>query len=126
MDKLKLVLIDDEMEFVKALSDFFSFRGYDVRVALRGNSGLQVVEEQQPDVVLMDLKMPGMDGDEVLVHIHECSPRTKVIIITAYADDGITRDRLLAQGAFAHFEKPLTSMRQLMEKVEQAAGRSSR
>ncbi len=120
MEKIRLVLIDDELEFVKALSDFFSLRGYEVTVALRGSSGLHVIEEQQPEIVLMDLKMPGMDGDEVLVHIHERSPRTKVIIITAYEDNGVTRDRLLALGAFAHFEKPLTSVRQLAEMVDQA------
>lgn len=122
MEPIKLVFIDDEMEFVKALSDFFRVRGCHVAVALRAGSGLNLIREQQPDVVLMDLKMPGMDGDEALALIPELSPRTKVIIITAY-DHAATRDRLLALGAFAHFDKPLASVRQLADTVERAAGR---
>lgn len=112
-----LVVIDDEMEFTKVLDQFFSMRGYDVHVALRGNSGLQLIKQHRPDVVLVDLKMPGMDGDEVLRHIRRDYPQTKVIVITAY-DDGETRDRLLALGAFAHLEKPLRSITALAETVK--------
>lgn len=115
----KLVVIDDELEFAKVLDDFFRARGYEVSVALRGTSGLQLVEQQQPDVVVMDLKMPGMDGDEVLKRIRDKHLKTKVIIVTAY-DDGTTRDRLLTLGAFAHFEKPLQSILVLDEAIKQA------
>ena len=123
MERIKLVLIDDELEFVKALSDYFRIRGYQVAVALRAGSGLSLIRERQPDVVLMDLKMPGMDGDEALALIRQQSPRTNVIIISAYDDHGATRDRLLALGAFAHFDKPLASIRLLAKTVAQAAGR---
>ena len=114
-----LVLIDDELEFVKALDQFFSARGYEVHVALRGSSGLQLVEEHHPDVVLMDLKMPGMDGDEVLIRLRKEHPRVKVVVITAY-DEASTKDRLTALGAFAHLEKPLPSMRALADVVRSA------
>lgn len=115
----KLVVIDDELEFTKALDQFFHARGYEVHVALRGPSGLQLINDQKPDVVLIDLKMPGMNGDEVLMQIRRQHPKTKVIIITAY-DDGRTRDRLLALGAFAHFEKPLQSILTLAKAVKRA------
>lgn len=115
----KLVIIDDEMEFTKALDQFFRTRGYDVAVALRGAAGLQLIDERKPEVVLVDLKMPGMDGDEVLTHVHRRSPKTKVIIITAY-DEGTTKGRVLSLGAFAHFEKPLRSLVTLAETVKQA------
>ena len=117
-----LVIIDDEMEFTKALDHFFSQRGYEVHVALRGGSGLQLIRQHRPDVVLTDLKMPGMDGDEVLRHICRDYPQTKVIVITAY-DDGATRNRLLALGAFAHLEKPLRSLAMLAETVKGALGK---
>ena len=68
----------------------------------------------------MDLKLPGMDGDEVLKHIRRTHPKTKVIVITAYNDGGKTRDRLLALGAFAHFDKPLSSLRDLADAVKRA------
>ena len=118
----KLVAIDDEMEFTKTIDQFFSARGYEVHVALTGSSGMELVAYHQPDVVLVDLKLPGMDGDEVLQRIRRDHPRTKVIVITAYNDGGKTRDRLLGLGAFAHFDKPLSSLRDLAETVERALG----
>ena len=116
----KLVAIDDEMEFTKTIDQFFGARGYEVHVALTGTSGVELVDYHNPDVVLVDLKLPGMDGDEVLQHIRRTHPQTKVIVITAYNDGGKTRDRLLALGAFAHFDKPLSSLRDLADAVKKA------
>ena len=116
----KIVAIDDEMEFTKTLDHFFSSRGYTVHVALTGTSGLELVQYHQPDVVLVDLKLPGMDGDEILTRIRSTLPKTKVIVITAYNDGGKTRDRLLSLGAFAHFDKPLSSLRDLADAVKRA------
>ena len=116
----KLVAIDDEVEFTKTIDQFFSARGYEVHVALTGTSGVELVDYHKPDVVLVDLKLPGMDGDEILKHIRRTHPSTKVIVITAYNDGGKTRDRLLALGAFAHFDKPLSSLRDLADAVKRA------
>jgi two-component system response regulator (stage 0 sporulation protein F) len=120
MAKPKMVVIDDEIEFSKALDRFFGLRGYEVRIALRGMSAIRLVDEHCPDVVLMDLKMPGMDGDQVLTYIREKHPKAKVIMITAYSDERMTRERLLALGAFAYFEKPVSSIQRLAETVKQA------
>lgn len=116
----KMVAIDDELEFTKTIDQFFSTRGYEVHVAMTGTSGVELVDYHHPDVVLVDLKLPGMDGDEVLQHIRRTHPKTKVIVITAYNDGGKTRDRLLALGAFAHFDKPLSSLRDLADAVKEA------
>ena len=120
MSQPKLVAIDDEVEFTKTLDQFFSSRGYEVHVALTGTSGLELVEYHEPQVVLVDLKLPGMDGDELLSRIRRSHPDTRVIIITAYNDGGKTRERLLSLGAFAHFDKPLTSLRDLADAVKRA------
>ena len=120
-----LVAIDDELEFTKTIDQFFSTRGYEVHVALTGTSGIELVDYHHPDVVLVDLKLPGVDGDEVLKHIRRTHPKTKVIVITAYNDGGKTRDRLLALGAFAHFDKPLSSLRDLAKIVQQAVAPAS-
>jgi CheY-like chemotaxis protein len=117
-----LVTIDDEAEFTKTLEQFFGVRGYTVHVAMTGTSGLQLVEQYHPDVVLVDFKLPGMDGDEVLTRIRQEHPKTKVIVITAYNDGGKTRDRLLSLGAFAHFDKPISSLRDLAETIKRALG----
>lgn len=116
----KLVAIDDEMEFTKTIDQFFGSRGYEVHVALTGTSGLELVNSHAPDVVLVDLKLPGMDGDELLQQIRKTHPKTKVIVITAYNDGGKTRDRLLGLGAFAHFDKPVSSLRDLSETIKRA------
>lgn len=118
----KLVAIDDELEFTRTIEEFFSARGFEVRVALTGTSGLALVEAERPDVVLVDLKLPGLDGDQLLRRIRSTQPHTPVIIITAYNDGGKTRDRLLAEGAFAHFDKPLNSLRELAEAINRALG----
>jgi CheY-like chemotaxis protein len=120
MPKPVLVAIDDEVEFTKTIDQFFSARGYEVHVALTGTSGLELVDYHQPQVVLVDLKLPGMDGDEILQRIRSAHPETRVIVITAYNDGGKTRDRLLGLGAFAHFDKPLSSLRDLADAVKRA------
>ena len=119
-EKPKLVAIDDEVEFTKTIDQFFSQRGFEVHVALTGTSGLEAVDYHKPDVVLVDFKLPGMDGDQILQHIRATHPKTRVIVITAYNDGGKTRDRLLALGAFAHFDKPVSSLRDLAETVKNA------
>ena len=118
----KIVAIDDEIEFTKTLDQFFSTRGYEVHVAMTGTSGIELVDYHKPDVVLVDLKLPGMDGDEILQIITRDYPATKVIVITAYNDGGKTRDRLLGLGAFAHFDKPVSSLRDLFASVQKAVG----
>ena len=112
--------IDDEAEFTKTVQQFFIDRGYDVHVALNGPAGLELVDRHRPPVVLVDLKLPGMDGDEILQRIRATHPATRVIVITAYNDGGKTRDRLLQLGAFAHFDKPISSLRDLAETVKRA------
>ncbi len=120
MSQPVIVAIDDEIEFVKTIAQYFSARGYTVHVALSGTSGIQLVQAQHPDVVLMDLKMPGIDGDVALVRIREIDPKLPGVVITAYSDEGGTRERVLGLGAFAYLEKPLSSVRHLAEVVEQA------
>lgn len=117
-----MVAIDDEREFTRTIDQFFSARGFTVHVAMTGTSGLELVTYHKPDVVLVDLKLPGMDGDEILQAIRKDYPATKVIVITAYNDGGKTRDRLLGLGAFAHFDKPVSSLRDLLATVQKAVG----
>lgn len=115
-----LVIIDDELEFVKIVNRFFSVRGYEVHTAVTGASGLELIDAKLPRVVLVDLKLPGMDGDEVLKRVRRSHPDIKVIVMTAYHDGGKTRDRVLRLGAHAHFDKPLSSLRELSDVVKKA------
>lgn len=120
MAKPTIVAIDDEVEFIDMLTSYFEPRGYDITTAIRGAKGIELVKEKKPDVVLMDLKMPGIDGDEVLSLLKSLVPSPKVIFVTAYDDGGKTKARLLRMGAFAYFDKPIASLKLLEETINSA------
>ncbi|KJS28823.1 MAG: histidine kinase [Desulfatitalea sp. BRH_c12] len=82
----KILIIDDEEANVRVLSLTLRCDGYKVVCALSGEEGLEVFRKESPDLVLTDIKMPGMDGIEVLKHIKKVSPDTEVIIITGHGD----------------------------------------
>ncbi|MEI6863418.1 MAG: response regulator [Candidatus Omnitrophota bacterium] len=121
MTKPRIVAIDDEPEFIDMLESYFGLRGYEINAAVRGVKGIELVKEKNPDVVLMDLKMPGIDGDEVLKLLKSMSASPNVIFITAYDDGGKTKARLLNMGAYACLDKPISSLKALEETVLKAA-----
>jgi CheY-like chemotaxis protein len=121
MSKPRIVAIDDEAEFLDILRDYFEPRGYRLSAAVRGAKGIELVKEERPDVVLMDLKMPGIDGDEAFRVMRSIDPRLKIIFITAYDDGGKTKARLVKMGAYACIDKPVTSLRELEDIVNRAA-----
>jgi len=83
---LKLLLIDDEEAARKIVGMSLRSDGYEVLTAEDGKSGLELFEKEDPPIVLTDIKMPGMDGIEVLKRIKEISPETEVIVVTGHGD----------------------------------------
>lgn len=82
----KLLLIDDEESIRRVLSLSLKSDGHEVTTAQNGEEGLKAFQEVSPDIVLTDLKMPGMDGLEVLKNVKELSPDTEVIVITGHGE----------------------------------------
>ena len=82
----KILLIDDEPDILRVLGISLKADGYDVIPALNGTEGLQAFAKEKPSIVITDIKMPGMDGIEVLGKIKELDPNTEVIIITGHGD----------------------------------------
>ncbi len=119
---LKLLAIDDEVEFTNLISNYFSLRGFKVLVAANGDKGLLAAKREQPDICLIDLKMPGLHGDEVLKEIQIHAPKSKCIMITASEGGGKTRSHLMTIGAYACFDKPLSSLKDLEQKIKEALG----
>ncbi len=78
----KILVIDDEPGIRSLLDTLLSRKGYDVVLAENGRKGLELFRREHPDVIVLDLKMPGMDGFTVLQQIHSLDPRTPVIILT--------------------------------------------
>ena len=115
-----LLAIDDEPEFTNLIQGYFGARGFEVYVANAGDTGLQLAKEKKPDVCLIDLKMPGIHGDEVMKEILAMYPSTKCIMVTASEGEGKTRQHLLEMGAFTCFDKPITSLRDLEQTIRKA------
>jgi CheY-like chemotaxis protein len=102
----KVLLVDDEREFVQTLSERLIMRDMGSAVAYDGESALHLIEEEEPEVIIVDLKMPGVDGLEVLRKVKATRPEIEVIILTGH---GHEEDRQLCMelGAFAYLQKPL-------------------
>jgi two-component system, OmpR family, response regulator CpxR len=102
----KLLLVDDEREFVQTLSERLLMRDMGSAVAYDGESALEVVREDEPDVMILDLKMPGIDGIEVLRRVKETQPQIEVIILTGHGSEA--DEKICMQlGAFAYLHKPV-------------------
>ncbi|MFH1951837.1 MAG: response regulator [Pseudomonadota bacterium] len=82
----KILIIDDEKPTLAMFRLFLGAYGYEVFTAENGGEGLEVFERERPPIVVTDIKMPGMDGFEVLRRIKEIEPSTEVIIITGHGD----------------------------------------
>ena len=91
----KILVVDDEPEVRRLLQDFLSDRGYEVLLAADGLEALASFGANRPDLVLLDIAMPGMDGVEVLKQIAMIDPAVRVIMVTANTDISLT-SRLLA------------------------------
>ena len=83
----KILLVDDEREFVQTLSERLMMRELGSAVAYDGESALEVAREDEPDVMILDLKMPGIDGIEVLRRVKKTQPAIEVIILTGHGSE---------------------------------------
>lgn len=123
----KVLLVDDEREFVSTLSERLLTRNVGTAVAYSGEEALAIIESDEPEVVVLDLQMPGIDGIEVLRRVRRGHPSTQVIILTGHGSD---RERKLAEelGAFAYLHKPvdINLLAQTMKDAYKAMSRSSR
>ena len=105
MSLAKVLIVDDEPEVRQVLHEFLSGRGYEVTLAEGGREALAAIDAVKPDLVLLDVAMPDMDGLETLRQIVALYPPLPVIMVTANADIGVT-SKLLAMGAVDYVPKP--------------------
>lgn len=102
----KVLVVDDEPEAVELLVEFLASKGYEVLTATSGEEALQRVKEDRPHLVLLDIRMPKMNGIEVLRRIREIDPEMGVIMVTAVNEEDVGR-KALELGAFDYIVKPL-------------------
>ncbi|HEA64980.1 MAG TPA: sigma-54-dependent Fis family transcriptional regulator [Candidatus Aminicenantes bacterium] len=101
-----VLVIDDDPLIRKTLSSYLSKKGFEALVAEDGEEGLQKYKEHIPDLVILDIRLPDIDGLEVLGRIRERNPNASIIIMTAY-DDMKTTIEAIKLGAFEYLVKPL-------------------
>lgn len=101
-----VLLIDDEILFADSLAERLSMRDFDVRVAYNGLSALEMFSAVLPPLVILDLRLPDLDGSEVLMHIMKQAPSTRVVIITGHGSEE-DRKRCMSLGAAAFMNKPV-------------------
>jgi DNA-binding response OmpR family regulator len=101
----RLLLVDDEAAVLDILSEYFVAQGYDVETATSGEDALQRVRDKRPDLVMLDVRMPGLDGVEVLTRLRAMDPGVAVIMVTANEDVELAR-QTLKLGAFDYVAKP--------------------
>jgi DNA-binding NtrC family response regulator len=118
--KPMIIAIDDEAAFIDMLTDYFGLRGYRIVVASNATLGMELINNNKPDVVVLDLKMPGINGEEVLNMVKSSRPEAKVIFVSAFDDAGKTKARLLKAGAYAYIEKPIQSLKELENVINKA------
>jgi DNA-binding response OmpR family regulator len=106
MKEMKVLLVDDEQKFVEALSERLQMRDLENETVFDGEEALNFVDNKEPDVMVLDLKMPGIDGMEVLRRVKKKFPNIRVIILTGHGTD---RDEEESRriGVFDYLKKPV-------------------
>ncbi len=115
---IKALLVDDETQFVEPLSERLSARGYIVGVAFSGEEAITKVEQDEWDIIVLDVLMPGMNGEEALKQIKKIKPLIEVIMLTGHAtvESAIQGMKL---GAYDYLMKPI-ELQDLTEKIDKA------
>ena len=105
VEKIRVLMVDDEKQFRATTSKILSRKGYETTMADSGEEALKILKKSKHDVVVLDIKMPGMDGREALMEIKKISPNTKVIMLTGHGGRDSAKETL-ALGAYDYLNKP--------------------
>jgi two-component system, response regulator, stage 0 sporulation protein F len=105
VDQKKVLIVDDQNGIRILLMEVFSSEGYTTFQASNGKLALEIVKKESPDLVLLDMKIPGMDGLEILKHVKAINRDIKVIMMTAYGELDMIKEAT-DLGALMHFTKP--------------------
>jgi len=121
----KVLVIENEPNIQKLMKVNLSTSGHEVLIATRGEEGLKLAQQEDPDLILLDLRLPGISGWDVLARLKATAELEKipVVIITAVVHHG-DEERAYAMGVTGYLAKPFTAD-ELLEEVEKALGRDS-
>ena len=117
-DAIDVLLVDDETDFLAALTKRLTARKFNVLCADNGHKALDLLAQEKVDVVVLDVKMPGMDGIETITRIKKVSPLVEVIMLTGHASLETSIEGM-ALGAFDYMLKPV-AIDELVYKIQDA------
>lgn len=116
---MRILVVDDEKEFLSLIEKRLSRRRMEVRTADSGQAALEIVRAERFDAVVMDVRMPGMDGLETLRQMKQIAPALPVLLLTGHASLGVAVNGM-ELGAFDYMLKPV-AINELLMKLEEAA-----
>ena len=119
MSDIKILLVDDEQEFINALSERLEMRDLKSNTALDGSQALKLVGDQEPDIMILDLNMPGINGMDVLRRVRRSYPQVQVIIQTGHGND-LDEAEARELGVFDYLKKPV-DIELLVDRIRAAA-----
>jgi DNA-binding response OmpR family regulator len=117
-ENLKVLIADDEVEFALTIVARLNLRNFVASMANSGKEALSMIDQEKPDVLLLDLKMPDLDGLEILARLKESYPDLAVIILTGHGSLEAGR-KGMELGAYDYIMKPV-DFHSLIEKIEAA------
>lgn len=118
MKDIKILLVDDEEDFVRTLSERLSLRDLQSQAVFSGEEAMRCVGDAIPDIIVLDLKMPGINGMEVLRRVKQHFPEIQVIILTGHGND-LDETEARQLGAFDYLRKPV-DIELLVERIRAA------
>ena len=129
LKNFEILFVDDEKELLFTVDEYLSQRGYNITVVNSGLKALELTKKKRIDVVITDLKMPEINGIELLKAVKEYQPETEVIILTGYGSIE-TAVEALKLGGYDYLQKPIklarlkTLIDRVLEKKESERGKS--
>ncbi|HET7522186.1 MAG TPA: response regulator [Bacillales bacterium] len=118
----KILIVDDQFGIRALLREILQAEGYQTYEAANGAQALGAVQKEEPNLVLLDIKIPGMDGLEILRRIKNEKVNTKVMIMTAYGELEMIKEAM-DHGAITHFSKPF-DINEMLETIKKALSTS--
>jgi DNA-binding NtrC family response regulator len=118
-EKRRVLIVDDDRDIVTIVSTILGGRGWDIKAAYNGREALEAVTLSKPDIILLDIMMPEMNGIEVLKRIKKIDTDARIIMITAFGDVESYLDSM-ELGAYEYINKPFETD-ELLEMIDRVA-----
>ncbi|MEW6203503.1 MAG: response regulator [bacterium] len=123
-DKITILIVDDEELFLDSISQRLVMRGFNVIAVNRGDKALEAARKHPIDIAIVDLKMPGMDGEATLEALKKEHERMEIVILTGHGSSEAAL-RLIRSGAYSYLQKPC-EIEQLLEIIKDVCGKRTK